>query len=320
MSTLELAHLNLTSPPVLAFALGLLAAVVRSDLRFPEAITSLLSSYLLFAIGLKGGVALRDTDLGELSGPAVATLALGVVTPLLVFAVVPRLLRLGVADAASLAAHYGSVSAVTFTAATAFAVAAGQTPEGFLPALVALLEVPGIVVALVLAHRALAGTSMRVAVHEVLTGKSVVLLLGGLLIGVVASEQGVRTVEPVFVALFPGVLVLFLLDLGTLAGQRLGTVRRAGWRLVAFAAVTPLLFGPLGVVAGLVAGLSPAGAGVLGAMAASASYIAAPAAVRAALPQADVGLALGAALGVTFPVNLVVGIPLFAELAEALGR
>jgi uncharacterized protein len=318
MSAGDLVQLNLTSPAVLAFVLGALATMLRSDLRIPESITSFLSSYLLLAIGLKGGVALSESSPGQLWAPAIATLALGGLTPLAGYALGRRFVRLDVPGAASLAAHYGSVSAVTFTAAVAFTTAADHPPEGFMPALVALLEVPGIVVALALAARSTGGSSFAAAVHEVFTGKSVMLLVGGVLIGLVVDDSGWATVEPLFVGLFPGVLVLFLLDLGVLAGRRVRAIAAVGPRLVAFAIAVPLLFGAAGVLAGALVGLSTGGAAVLGAMAASASYIAAPAAVRTGLPDADPAIALGAALGVTFPFNLAIGIPLYAQLAERL--
>lgn len=316
MSTWDLVTLNLGSPAVLAFVLGVVAAVIRSDLRFPEQVTSFLSSYLLFAIGLKGGMRLREAEIAELLAPAAVTVLLGLVTPVVAFVVGRRWLRLDHANAASIAAHYGSVSAVTFTAAETFTRSAGTLEEGFMPALVAVLEVPGIVIALVLAARALGGRSLRTAVHEVLTGKSVVLLVGGLVIGAVSPAASVVKVEPFFVDLFTGFLCFFLLDLGTLAGQRMAEIRKSGARLVIAAVGMPLVFGAAGVLAGTAAGLSVGGATVLGTMAASASYIAAPAAVRVGLPEADVGYALGAALGVTFPFNLVIGVPLYAEIAS----
>ena len=319
MSTWDLFTTNIGSPAVLAFMLGMVAAALRSDLRFPEPVTSLLSTYLLFAIGLKGGVQLRDAGVDELFLPALATLALGIATPFIAYVAARRWARLDIPNAASIAAHFGSVSAVTFTAAESFAKAAGTLTEGYLPALVALLEVPGIVIALAIAARARGTGSTREAVHEVLAGKSVVLLVGGVVIGLVATPSAVTKVDPLFVALFPGVLCLFLLDLGTLAGQRLGTLRRQGARLLSLAVVLPLLFGSAGVMVGHLAGLSVGGVTVLAAMAASASYIAAPAAVRVGLPEADLGMSLGLALGLTFPFNLTVGIPLYNELAKLLG-
>ncbi|MEY4165873.1 MAG: hypothetical protein RL419_1715 [Actinomycetota bacterium] len=318
MSIIDLVSLNLGSPVVLAFLLGVIAAFIKSDLRFPEQVTSLLSTYLLFAIGLKGGLRLRESSVSELAWPVVITLIIGVATPVIAFFVARSFVRLDTINAASLAAHYGSVSAVTFTAAESFARAAGTLEEGFLPALVAVLEIPGIVVALVIASRARQGRSMSSAIHEVLTGKSVVLLLGGLVIGTVANQEALTRVEPFFIGLFQGLLCLFLLDLGTLAGQRFNSIRRAGARLLVFATVLPVTFGVIGVLLASLVGMSSGGATVLAAMAGSASYIAAPAAVRVGLPEADIGVSLGAALGVTFPFNLIIGIPLYSEIASAL--
>lgn len=318
MSIADLVSLNLGSPVVLAFLLGVGAALLKSDLRFPEQVTSLLSTYLLFAIGLKGGMRLRESSLSELAWPVLVTLILGVATPIVAFLVARSFLRLDTINAAAIAAHYGSVSAVTFTAAESFTRAADTLTEGYLPALVAVLEVPGIVIALVIASRASKSRSMSSAIHEVLTGKSVVLLLGGIVIGTIANEQALTKVEPFFIGLFQGLLCLFLLDLGTLAGQRFNSIRRAGVRLLVFATALPVVFGVAGVLLASLAGMSEGGATVLAAMAASASYIAAPAAVRVGLPEADIGVSLGAALGVTFPFNLIIGIPLYSEIAALI--
>ena len=317
MSVGELVTNNLTSPTVLAFALGVLAVAFRGNLRLPEQVTGLLSTYLLLAIGVKGGLRLQEANFGDMWGPIIATLVIGCVTPMVTFAAARRLVGLSVVDSASLAAHFGSVSAVTFTAAEGFNRTSGILEEGFLPALVAILEIPGIVVALVIASRTL-GANITTALHEVITGKSILLLGGGLLIGSFGSVSAVEAVEPFFIGLFPGFLCLFLLDLGTLAGQRFTYVRRAGSRLVALAIVLPLVFGTIGAFTGTLVGLSAGGAAVLAVMSASASYIAAPAAVRVALPQADLGISLGAAIGVTFPFNLVIGIPLFSEIAQRI--
>ena len=318
MSATELVIENLTSPTVLCFVIGLLAVAVRSDLRLPDQVGNLVSTYLLLAIGLKGGTRLKDASFGDIWAPVVVTLILGAITPLVAYVVGRRFARLGTIDAAALAAHFGSVSAVTFTAAEVFARSADPNTEGFLPALVAILEVPGVVIALVIAVRLTGSGNLGEAVHEVLTGKSILLLVGGLVIGFVASDDAFATVSPFFIDLFPGMLCLFLLDLGTLAGQRFSYLRRAGARLMAMSIALPIVFGACGVLLGTASGLSAGGAAVLGAMAASASYIAAPAAVRVALPDADVGMCLGAAIGVTFPFNLVIGIPLYTEIAQLL--
>lgn len=319
MDIVELARLNLTNPAVIAFALGVTVAVVKGDLRLPEQVASFVSTFLLLAIGIKGGVALRAVSAGDILAPALGTVVLGLATSLATFFAARAVIRLDAADAASLAAHYGSVSAVTFTAAMAFADSAGFAPDGMMPALVALLEVPGIIVALLLARRGSNNKSLRAALHEVFTGKSVLLLLGGLLIGRLASEPGIEQVKPFFVGLFPGMLVIFLLDLGTLAGKRLADVREVGAKLVVWAIAAPMVFGTVGAVTGSIVGLSIGGTAVLATMAASASYIAAPAAVRVGIPSARPAISLGAAIGITFPFNLIVGIPIYLEIAKALG-
>lgn len=314
---LDIAVANLTSPAVLAFAIALAAASWGTSLRLPAAVGGLLSTYLLVAIGFKGGVALRDTPPAELVAPAMATLALRCITPLIAFAILRRFGGFGIPDAAGIAAHYGSVSVVTFTAAIAAADAAGLDPEAFLPALVVLLEIPGIVLALMVAQRAVGGR-LAEATREVMAGKTVVLLGGGLLMGAAATPQAAATVEPLFVGLFPGMLALFLLDLGAMTGERLADVRKAGPFLAGFALTMPLVFGSLGLVAGAAAGMSTGGAAVLAVMAASASYIAAPAAVSIGLPGANPALGMAASLGVTFPFNLLVGIPVFVTLGEMM--
>ena len=188
-----------------------------------------------------------------------------------------------------------------------------------MPALVALMEIPGILVALALAHRHTGSGTLAAGLREAVTGKSVVLLVGGLIIGMVSGPAGEASIAPMFVVLFPGVLVLFLVDLGILAGEHLSSVRKAGWQLVAFATTAPLILGVVGVAAGTASGLGIGGAAVMGAMTASASYIAAPAAVRVSLPGANPGLYVTASLAITFPLNLTIGIPIYLEVASWLG-
>lgn len=330
MDALDLVRLNLLSPMVLAFALGIVATLLRSDLRVPDALYTALSIYLLFAIGLKGGVALAATPPSQLWLPALATLAAGSLIPLWTYALARRVGRWSVPDAAALAAHYGSVSVVTFVAAQAFLDRAGVPFEGFMATLVALLEVPAILVALVIARRVLgaearaggagatAGEGIATVLREVLAGRSIVLLVGGLLIGAATGAQGAERVAPFFEAPFEGALTIFLLEMGLVTARRLGELRRAGPFLVAFGVLAPLAHGALGALLGSAVGLSAGGATIFATMLASASYIAATAAVRLALPEANPGRYLTASLAVTFPFNLVVGIPLYARLAQAL--
>lgn len=316
MPSLELLSTNLLSPIVLAFALGVIARLLRSDLECPPALYDALSIYLLLAIGLKGGAELSVTPLARFVVPALVTLGLGVLTPITAYAVLRRLGRFERTQAAAIAAHYGSVSAVTFIAATAFVDRAGYTAEGFMPALVALLEVPAIVVALMIAQvRSAESGSWQDALREILSGRSVVLLLGGLAIGLLAGKPGLEPVTPFFVVGFPGALTIFMLDMGLAAARRLRDLRTVGGFLVGFGIVVPILHGTLAVWMGQLAGLGVGGSAVLGAMVSSASYIAAPAAVRIALPQASPTLYLTASLGITFPFNLTLGIPLYLALA-----
>lgn len=333
MSTLEILQTNLLSVPVLCFGLGLVAVAVRSDLKVPPAMYSALTIYLLFAIGLKGGVALSETPLASLWGPLLACLAIGVWIPAWVYGVSRRLGGLSPADAGGLAAHYGSVSAVTFIACQTVLDLSRIAYEGFMPALMAVLEVPAIVVGLLLARRAMRtgaegpasaaaereGGSLRTLIHEVLTGRSILLLAGGLAIGWLAGPARAEAVAPLFVGPFQGVLALFMIEMGMLAGRRLTGLRKVGPFVLVLAVVASVVNGSAGVLLGLWSGLSPGGAALFGTLAGSASYIAATAACRVALPEANPGIYLGASLGVTFPFNLSIGIPYFIWLATTIG-
>ena len=315
--TLELLRANLLSPIVLAFGLGIVATLIRSDLKFPDELYTALTIYLLLAIGLKGGAELAETPFAAFWAPALATLALGVAIPLWSYALLRRLGRFSIADSAALAAHYGSVSAVTFIASLSFLDALRAPYEGFMPTLVAVLEVPAIVVALLLARvRGGGGGSWREVLHEVLAGRSVLLLLGGLTIGFLSGTSGLAKVAPLFVDLFQGALLLFLLEMGMVTARRFRDLARVGPFLLGFGIVMPVLHGALGTWLGGLAGLSLGGSTVLGVLAASASYIAAPAAVRIALPEANPSYYLTAALAITFPFNLTLGIPLYYALAR----
>ncbi|MEM1093251.1 MAG: sodium-dependent bicarbonate transport family permease [Bacteroidota bacterium] len=319
MDNLDILASNLLSPVILAFALGVLAAVVRSDLKLPPALYNALSIYLLLAIGLKGGVELSKTPMSAFVGPALLTLGLGIITPIIAYNVLRRLGRFDRVNAAAVAAHYGSVSAVTFIVATTFGTMTGQAPEGFMPALVAILEVPAIVVALMIAFtRGERAGSWKEALHEVLAGRSIILLAGGLLIGWAAGPEGFAPVEPFFVTMFQGALVLFLMEMGIVAASRLRDLKKVGVFLVAFGIILPIFHGFLAVWLGGLVGLSIAGSAVLAAMVSSASYIAAPAAVRIALPEANPTFYLTASLGITFPFNVILGIPLYFWMAETL--
>lgn len=317
MDTLDLVRLNLLSPIVLAFVLGIVATLIRSDLKFPDELYTALSIFLLLAIGLKGGAELAETPLAEFWRPALVTVLLGVAVPIWSYAILRKIAGFGIADSAALAAHYGSVSAVTFIASLTFLEALEVAYEGFMPTLVAVLEVPAIVVALLIARTRMGGRgSWGEVLHEVLAGKSVVLLLGGLAIGFLTGKEGLEPVAPFFMGLFQGALTLFLLEMGMLAALRFRDLATVGPYLIGFGVVMPVLHGALGVWLGALSGLSVGGSTVLAVLAASASYIAAPAAVRIALPEANPSYYLTGSLAITFPFNLTVGIPLYYALAQ----
>lgn len=314
---LEIAVSNLTSIPVLAFALGLLATKIGSDLRLPEAIFQGFTIYLLLGIGIKGGVALNKTEFSELLIPILWTLILSFLIPTIAFFALPLFGKFSIADRGALASHYGSTSLVTFTAAVVLLESLQIYFEGFVVSLLAILEIPGILVGLLLA-RQFSGSRppLRESLREILTGKSIILLSGGLVLGALTGQQGYAKVEPFFSSIFTGVLALFLLEMGIVAGRRLSDLRESGVGLFMFAVTFPLLSGFLGVSAGHFAGLSMGGATILGVLSASASYIAAPAAVRLALPEASPGKFLTASLGITFPFNLTLGIPAMLTLSQ----
>ncbi|MDD3352792.1 sodium-dependent bicarbonate transport family permease [Zoogloea sp.] len=305
-------------PVILFFALGLLAGIVRSDLKIPGVVYEALSIFLLLAIGLKGGVELSRHPVATLVLPALVVVGVAMLIPLVAFPVLHRLGRFPRADAASIAAHYGSVSVVTFAVASSYLLSRGDAAEGYMVVFLALLELPAIVLGVALARKGATDTRWGPLLHEVLAGKSIVLLAGGLLIGWLAGVDGIRPLDKVFFDLFKGMLAFFLLEMGLVAASRLGDLRRAGAFLLGFAMLMPLSGGLLGVVTGCLLGFSVGGVMLLGTLYASASYIAAPAAMRIAVPEANPALSIGAALGITFPFNLLVGIPVYHWLATQL--
>lgn len=329
----DLLRINLCSPLTLSFALGVFARLVKSELALPRDVYTGLSIYLLFALGLKGGVELSHSSLAEISGPALVTILLGCLTPITSYFVLRRLGKFSIADAAGIAAHYGSVSAVTFIAAQQFVTSVGAPAEGFMPTLLTLLEIPGIQVALAIgvfqmaansvvsensAEPALPPRPLKEIMHELLTSRSMLLLVGGLIIGAAAGDTGWKPVQPVFEGLFKGLLAIFLLEMGLAAGSRLSDLKKAGFFLLGFGILMPILHGALGAYLGSLAGLSVGGCTVLATMAASASYIAAPPAVRMTLPEANPTFYLTAALAITFPFNLLAGIPIYFEISKRL--
>jgi hypothetical protein len=250
--------------------------------------------------------------------PLIASLVLGFITPLIAFYLFRLITKFNVINAAALAAHYGSVSAVTFTVLLTSLESRGMTYESFATGLLAILEIVGIIVALFLARNATQSSSWKSGLGEVIRGKSITLLVAGLIIGAVVGKERLMPVDPVFVGLFTGALTLFLLELGVVAAERMRDVKEAGIRLVHLGIAIPLCNGFIGAAAGSLAGLSTGGVAIMATLAGSASYIAAPAAVKAALPTASPGIYVTASLGITFPFNLTIGIPTYIGMANLL--
>lgn len=328
---LSVATDSLLSPPILFFFLGLLAVLVRSDLEIPQPIPRFLSLYLMLAIGFRGGVELGHGAPGTREiATLVAAVAVAAVVPIYCFWILRR--RLDVYNAAAIAATYGSISAVTFVTATDFLDRAGIAYGGHMVAAMALMEAPAIVVAVILARLALrrSGTegdagsaaldgSWSHLLRDAFFNSSVFLILGSLLVGMIAGEQGQAALEPFTAGLFPGMLCFFLLDMGIVAARRLHDLRASGPFLLGFAIAIPLVNALLGIgVSGLL-GLDTGDALLFTILCASASYIAVPAAMRLALPEANPGLSLPLALAVTFPLNITVGMPAYLALIEHLG-
>lgn len=313
---------TLTSPIILFFVLGFVAAVLKSDLSIPESFAKAMSIYLMASIGLKGGVEVASSGITpDLIAAAFAGLSLSFLLPVIAFALLRLFGGLSKIDAGAVAAHYGSVSVVTFVTAKEILTGQGLGPAGYMVAVLALMETPAIISGLMLARRGDTPSAGDAGPpwHEVLTNASVILLIGSFVIGAIAGADGFAPVKPLFDTGFKGVLCLFLLDMGLIAARRLIQSRKITWQLVTLAIGLPMLNGTIGTVIGTVTGLDVASAAALGILSASASYIAVPAAMRLALPEADPGIYLSMSLGITFPFNIIFGISIFAALAQAIG-
>ena len=316
-SSWSVASANLTSVAVLIFILGFIGAKLKSELKLPESVYQMISLYLLFGIGLKGGHSLKSVTPESFFKPALASIFLGVLIPVVAFYSLKFIRNINDMDRGAIAAHYGSTSLVTFSAALLSLESNVIEVEGFMTAILTLLEIPGLIVGIYLGSRR-KGEKVEWAhtLREVVTGKTVLLLVGGLAIGAVTSVSGYLKVSPFFIDLQGGFLVLFLLHLGYQAGSNWNEVKKVGPKMIGFGIIFPIVSGAIGVIVGLAVDLSIGGATVLGVLCASGSYIAAPAAVAIGLPKANSSLALMSSIGVTFPFNLIFGIPLYLEMAR----
>ncbi|PZD97643.1 sodium-dependent bicarbonate transport family permease [Paenibacillus sambharensis] len=334
----EIVLSNMGSPAVLFFGLGMLAVLIKSDLKIPGGLTETLSIYLLIAIGLKGGIELSNYPLSVLVKPLWAGILLGSIIPLIILGVLRKAFKLDIYHSAALAATYGSVSVVTFGAAVDFLEKSGIEYASYMSAIMAVMEIPALLVSIVMlrvmkdkgaAKQVTAVTAYSSIVpipsnkfswepiKECLTGKSVILLLGSLIVGLIGGQEAVPVVKPLFIDLYRGFLLIFLLSMGIVCGQQLHKMK-IGVKLIGFALIMPLFNGLLGILIGQAAGLSMGSAALMGVLAASASYIAAPAALKSSVPEASPTVYLGLALGITFPLNLALGIPVYTAMAQWL--
>ena len=331
MPGFDLLIANLIQPIILAFILGAIAGFLRSELELPAAVISLLAIYLLFSIGLEGGRGLAQADLGGLMPLIGLTLFMVVAIPLLVYSVTRLLGRFDISNAAALAAHYGSVSTATFFSSLTLATAMGTPAAGYMVAMVALMEF-AVIFSLLIARVAMArelAASNRASRNQIrigellldtLRGRGIILLGGGMLIGFLTSDAQWQQIKPFYDDLFRGMLMLFLLEMGMTAARHIRAFREVGWFMLGFGTLMPVVNGIVGVTLAQLIGLDVGGSFVFGALCASASFIDAPAACRASLPEANPGIYLTSSLGITLPFNLLLGLPLYYKIGRASCR
>lgn len=309
---------------IMFFILGVIAGVAKSDLKVPKAAYDTLSILLMLTLGLKGGLALHGHVTWSLVPEVVTVILLGIAIPIALYPILRKFILLSEANSASIAAHYGSASAGTFAVALAYAEANGMTIAPQTTLYLVLLELPAIIVGILLYKRATAHiqtdepTSSRHIWHDALTSRGVVLLIGGVIIGYLYGPEGGKDIAPLFINAFKALLALFLLEMGICASEHLNPFPKQHWRLITFALIAPFALAMVGIGAGVALDLPSGTVLTLAALTASASYIAAPAAIRAAVKDADVGLAIFAALGVTFPINVLIGVPIYYQIVQAL--
>ncbi len=320
--SLELLLQNILNPPVLFFLLGVLAALLKSELDVPQPLPKLFSLYLLIAIGLHGGYELSKSGItSEVFKVLVLAMLMAVAVPIYAFLILR--LRFDVYNAVAIAATYGSISAVTFITAGAFLSTLGENYGGYMVAAMTLMESPAIVVGLILLslfvkNENSSRLNLKDIVREALLNPSVYILLGTLIIGFTTGEKGWKAVEPLFGTLFKGMLAFFLLDMGLVAGRRLVEVKKVGIFLIAFGILLPIFNAVVAITLAKVFGLAKGDALMFTVLCASASYIAVPAAMRMSVPEANPSLYVTPSLAITFPFNIAIGIPLYYAVINKL--
>ena len=335
MEILQLIQSNLLTPIILFFLFGIIAARIKSDLKIPEAISEFLPIYLLAAIGLHGGIEMRNTGFENMLIPMLVAIGLSLLMTLNHYQILRRLGKFNIFDSYALASTYGAVGAVTFSVGLSFLKNQGVTSEGYLAAILAVLEPVAFIMAIFLTNMAVSKqirqkkksfttddtsdlnmgiqetkTKLSQVLHESVTGKAIVILLGSIVIGYIIGESGFDSIKIVFDEMFTGAIVIFMIEMGIIAGQRLGDIKKVGIFLMAFAVIMPTFNGIVGVLVATVMGLSLGGSVMFGLLLASASFIAAPAVLRHAIPQANPSLYITSALGITFPYNIIVLLPI----------
>ena len=335
MEILQLIQSNLLTPIILFFLFGIIAARIKSDLKIPEAISEFLPIYLLAAIGLHGGIEMRNTGFENMLIPMLVAIGLSLLITLNHYQILRRLGKFNIFDSYALASTYGAVGAVTFSVGLSFLKNQGVTSEGYLAAILAVLEPVAFIMAIFLTNMAVSKqirqkkksfttddtsdlnmgiqetkTKLSQVLHESVTGKAIVILLGSIVIGYIIGESGFDSIKIVFDEMFTGAIVIFMIEMGIIAGQRLGDIKKVGIFLMAFAVIMPTFNGIVGVLVATVMGLSLGGSVMFGLLLASASFIAAPAVLRHAIPQANPSLYITSALGITFPYNIIVLLPI----------
>jgi hypothetical protein len=341
MDILGLLQSNLLTPIVLFFIFGIIAARIKSDLKIPDAISEFLPIYLLAAIGLHGGIEMRNTGFEKMLVPMLVAIGLSLLFTLNHYQILRRLGKFNLFDSYALASTYGAVGAVTFSVGLSFLKTQGVTSEGFLAAVLAVLEPVAFILAIFLTNMAVSKqikskkkslgeiseseiemgisetkSNLKQVLHESITGKAIVILLGSIIIGYLIGEEGFSSISIVFDELFTGAIVIFLIEMGIIAGQRLEDIKKVGVFLIAFSIIMPTFNGVVGVLVATVIGLSLGGSVMFGLLLASASFIAAPAVLRHAIPQAKPSLYITSALGITFPYNIIVLLPIMFMISS----
>lgn len=343
MDILQLIQSNLLTPIILFFLFGIIAARIKSDLKIPEAISEFLPIYLLAAIGLHGGIEMRNTGFENMLIPMLVAIGLSLLFTLNHYQILRRLGKFNIFDSYALASTYGAVGAVHFSVGLSFLKNQGISSEGYIAAILAVLEPIAFILAIFLTNMAVSKqirskkqsitsedsseidlgmnenkTALSQVLRESITGKAIVILLGSIVIGYIIGEDGFESIKIVFDEMFTGAIVIFMIEMGIIAGQRLNDIKKVGIFLTAFAILIPSFNGIIGVLAAAFLGLSVGGAVMYGLLLASASFIAAPAVLRYAIPQAKPSLYITSALGITFPYNIIVLLPVLLTISSVL--